>query len=211
MSRTDSTRIPEKMSNDRAALNALFDATIVGHVAFVGADGGPAVLPTGVVRWGDRLVVHGSTGSRWMRLASGSPAVVSITAVDGVVVARSTFESSILYRSAVIFGSFEQLTGAEKEAALDAVTERLIPGRRDEVRPSTPKELAATLVLAMPIAEWSLRISDGWPEDEADDIAGPAWAGKIDFGERPLEIQAAPDLRAGIPIPNSVTGAKAAH
>ena len=104
--------MPEMMSHDRGALDALFDATIVGHVAFVDEDGGPAVLPTAVVRWGDRLVVHGSTGSRWMRLAAGSPAVVSITAVDGIIVARSAFESSVSYRSAVVFGSFETLKSA---------------------------------------------------------------------------------------------------
>ncbi len=156
-----STRLPEKMSSDRDALDALLDSTVLAHVAYVDDAGAPGVLPTAAVRWGDRLLVHGSTGSRWMRLASQDPVTVSIAAVDGVVVARSAFESSVLYRSAVLFGRFTRLAGTELADALDVVTERLIPGRRVELRASTAKELAATMVLAMPIDDWSLRISDG--------------------------------------------------
>lgn len=211
MTRTTPTRLPETMSTDRAALDALLDSAIVGHVAFVTDDGLPAVLPTAVARRGDEIVVHGSTGSRWMRLVAGCPAVVSIAAVDGVVVARSAFESSLLYRSAVLFGRFRRLQGEEQRVALNAVTDRLIPGRVAEVRPSTKRELAATLVLALPIDEWSLRISDGWPEDPDDDVAGPAWAGHVRFGDRPTEVAAAPDLRAGIAPPPSVAGLRAAH
>ncbi len=136
---------------------------------------------------------------------AGAPAAVSVTAVDGVIVARSTFESSLAYRSAVIFGSFEVLRADAKDAALDALVERLIPGRAVEVRPSTAKELAATVVLAMPLTEWSLRVSDGWAQDPVDDVAGPAWAGRVHFGERPLTISPDPDLAAGIEVPRSVT------
>jgi nitroimidazol reductase NimA-like FMN-containing flavoprotein (pyridoxamine 5'-phosphate oxidase superfamily) len=204
MSRTDATRMSELMSRDRAALNALLDAVIVAHIAYVTEDGTPGVLPTAIARDGDELIVHGSTGSRWMRLVAGAPAAVSVTAVDGVVVARSAFESSLIYRSAVLFGSFRRLDGAEKEEALDALTDRLIPGRVAEVRASTKKELAATLVLALPITEWSLRISDDWSEDDEDDVAGPAWAGMVRFGERTTQILDAPGLRPGIPTPDSV-------
>lgn len=211
MSLTEPTRLPELMTHDHAVLDRLLDSTIIGHIAFVAQDGSPAVLPTAVVRWGDSVVVHGSTGSRWMRLAAGSPAVVSITTVDGVIVARSAFESSLAYRSAVLFGSFQKLVGGEKRAALDVITTRLIPGRLAEVRPSTQKELAATLVLAMPITEWSLRVSDGWPADPEDDIAGAAWAGQVMFGDRPAAIRPAPDLRPGISSPCSVTGLRASH
>lgn len=211
MSNTEPTRLPELMSSDRAALDALLDSTIVGHIAFVTPDGGPMVVPTAAVRWDDRLVVHGSTGSRWLRLVVGSPAVVSVATVDGIIVARSAFESSLAYRSAVLFGSFDELAGDEKGAALDALTDRLIPGRVAEVRTATAKELAATLVLAMPIAKWSLRISDGWAEDAEDDVAGPAWAGRAVFGSRPVATRAAPDLRTGISAPASVTGVRAAH
>lgn len=196
--------MPEMMSRSRDALNALLDSTIVGHVAYVDEDGTPGVLPTAIARYGDALIAHGSTGSRWMRLVSGAPAAVSITSVDGIVVARSAFESSLLYRSAVLFGSFRALDGAEKADALDAVTDKLIPGRLSEVRPNSKKELAATLVLSMPISEWSLRVSDGWPEDTDDDIAGDAWAGHVRFGQAPVTVFNAPDLRSGIHAPESV-------
>lgn len=205
MARTDPTRMPELMSHDRGELDALLASAIVGHVAFVSQDGHPAVLPTAVAVSRDRLVVHGSTGSRWMRLVAGAPAAVSVTAVDGVIVARSTFESSPAYRSAVIFGSFQVLEGDVKDAALDALIDRLIPGRAAEVRPSTAKELAATLVLAMPLTQWSLRVSDGWAQDPVDDVAGPAWAGQVHFGGRPVTISPAPDLAAGTAVPRSIT------
>ena len=170
-------RLPELASTDRAALDALLDHALVGHFALVADDGTPAVLPTAVIRDGDRVLCHGSTGSRWMRrLASGVPAALAVTSYDGLVVARSAFESSIHYRSAVVFGSCAPVT-ADKEHVLDLITDRLLPGRVAEVRRPTKAELAATLVLSLPIEDWSLRISDDWPEDEPDDVAGPAWAG----------------------------------
>jgi len=192
------------MSHDRAVLDALLDSTIVGHVAYVDDDGAPGVLPTAVARLGDELIVHGSTGSRWMRLVSGAPAAVSVTSVGGIVVARSAFESSLIYTSAVLFGSFRVLAGDEKSGALEALTEKLIPGRLGEVRPNNKKELAATLVLSLPIEEWSVRISDYWPEDPDDDIAGAAWAGQVRFGQAPVTVLDASDLRAGIDAPASV-------
>jgi nitroimidazol reductase NimA-like FMN-containing flavoprotein (pyridoxamine 5'-phosphate oxidase superfamily) len=197
--------MPELMSTDRAELDALLASTVVGHVGFVDDTGRARVLPTAVVRWGERIVIHGSTGSGWLRrLAEGAPACVTVTAVDGVVVARSAFESSLLYRSAVLFGQFTVLQGTEKLAALDALTDRLLPGRVAEVRRPTAKELAATLLLAMPLTEWSLRTSDGFAEDPDDDVAGPAWAGQVRLGPAPLSIVPAPGLRPGIPVPASV-------
>jgi nitroimidazol reductase NimA-like FMN-containing flavoprotein (pyridoxamine 5'-phosphate oxidase superfamily) len=150
------------------------------------------------------VLAHGSTGSRWLRrLAEGVPTALAVTAYDGLVVARSAFESSIRYRSAVLFGRCAPVADA-KERFLDLVTEALIPGRSAEVRRPTKAELAATLVLALPIEDWSLKISAGWPEDEDDDVAGPAWAGVVPVHlayDAPL---AAPDLRAGIEVPPSV-------
>ncbi|WP_168187238.1 pyridoxamine 5'-phosphate oxidase family protein [Salinibacterium sp. UTAS2018] len=204
MSRTNATRMPELMSHEREALDALLDSEIVGNVAYVNDDGSPGLLPTAVARLGDSLIVHGSTGSRWMRLVSGVPAAVSVTSLGGIVVARSAFESSLIYSSAVLFGSFQVLHGDEKSAALDALTEKLIPGRLREVRPNNKKELAATLVLALPIDEWSLRVSDGWPEDTDDDIADDAWAGQVRWGTRAATVVDAPDLRSGIHAPESV-------
>ncbi len=197
-------RLPEKASTDRADLDALLDTARVGHFAVVADDGTPAVIPTMVVRDGDRILAHGSTGSRWMRrLAAGAPTALGVTAYDGIVVARSAFESSIRYRSAVVFGRCAHLTD-DKERFLELVTDALIPGRRDEIRGPTKAELAATLVLALPIEDWSLKISAGWPEDTDDDIAGPAWAGVVPVREVYDAPQAAPDLRDGIEVPPSV-------
>jgi nitroimidazol reductase NimA-like FMN-containing flavoprotein (pyridoxamine 5'-phosphate oxidase superfamily) len=206
MTRTQITRLREKGSSDRAALDSLLDSCILGHFGMAADDGHPVVVPTAIVRDGDTVLAHGSTGSHWMRrLASGTPACLAVTAVDGVVVARSAFESSLHYRSAVLFGSCTVASdGADKERALDLITERLIPGRSAEIRRPRNAELAATLVLVLPIVEWSLKISDGWPEDPEGDIAGDAWAGVVprltSYGE-PLP---APDLRDGIPVPPSV-------
>lgn len=198
------TRLPEKESKDADRLHTLLDSTRLAHIGLV-ADGHPLVVPTGFVRDGDRLLVHGSTGSRWMRtLADRADACVSVTSLEGIVVARSTFESSFQYRSAVVFGRFTQVEGPAKTAALDLLADGLIPGRRAEVRLSTTREVAATLVLAMPIDEWSLRISEGWPEDEAGDIAGQAWAGVVPMRTVYDEPAPAPDLRAGIDVPASV-------
>jgi uncharacterized protein len=205
MPRLRPTRLPELMSDDRAELDALFASTVLGHVAFVD-EGSPVVMPTAVVQWHDHLLVHGSSGSRWMRLlATGVEAAVSIAVVDGLVVARSSFESAVIYRSAVAFGSFTRLTGTEKSEALDTLTERLLPGRLVEVRSATTKELAATLVLALPLDQWSLRMLDEWPADPAADVAGPAWAGLVRFGARPATAEGSPDLSAGIDVPPSVT------
>ncbi len=199
-------RLPELASTDRAALDALLDRALVGHFALVADDGTPAVVPTAVIRDGDRVLCHGSTGSRWMRrLATGVPTALAVTSYDGLVVARSAFESSIRYRSAVLFGRCTPVT-EDKEHVLDLVTERLLPGRLDEVRRHTKAELAATLVLSLPIEDWSLRISDGWPEDGPDDVAGPAWAGVVPLQPTWGEPQPAPDLAEGIAVPASVLG-----
>lgn len=202
--RTEITRLAQKSSRDVSALYALLDTVPLVHVGLV-VDGSPVVIPTAAARDGDRLLIHGSTGSRWMRqLAQGVDASVAVTALDAVVVARSGFESSYQYRSAVLFGRFSPLEGPAKGAALDLLVERLIPGRSAEVRPATSRELAATLLLWMPIAEWSLKVSDGWPEDGEDDVAGPAWAGVIPVRSSHGEPVPAPDLRDGIPVPASV-------
>jgi hypothetical protein len=210
MSRTAITRLREKGSTDRAALDALLDSARVGHFGLLDDSGRPVVLPTAVVRDGDRVLAHGSTGSPWMqRLAAGAPTSLAVTALDGLVVARSAFESSLHYRSAVLFGSCTVVDGAAKLAAVDVITDALIPGRVREVRRPAGKELAATLVLALPIAEWSLKISDGWPDDPDEDVAGDAWAGVVPLVTGYGEPVAAPDLRAGLPVPPSVLGLRA--
>ena len=204
--------MPEMMSADRADLDALLDQAVLGHIAFTDEDGSPVALPSVVVRWEDRLLTHGSTGSRWLRrIASSVPVSVSVATIDGIVVARSAYESSLLYSSAVLFGSFSPLDGEEKLAALDVLTDRLLPGRTAEVRRPSSRELAATTMLALPIGEWSVRVSDGWPEDPEADVTGPAWGGRIRFGEPPATVAGAPDLRPGIAVPPSAGRVRGIH
>jgi uncharacterized protein len=182
VSRTSITRLSRKGSGDRAALDRLLDTVHIGHLAIVADDVQPVVLPTAVVRDG-----------------------LAVTAFDALVVARSAFESSMRYRSAVLFGQCHVITEQDaKLRALDIITDALIPGRSAEVRASTAKELAAVLVLALPIAEWSLKVSEGWPDDPPDDVAGPAWAGVIPVMQRYDQPIGAPDVREGIPLPTSV-------
>lgn len=203
---TKVSRLAEKQTPDRAALDALLASTPLATIALV-RDGHPVVFPTGFARRDDELVIHGSTGSPWLRaLAAGAPAAVSVTTLDGVVVARSSFESSFHYRSAVLFGSFEQVPDDEKVGYLDALTDAFIPDRVAELRDSTRRELAATLALRMPIVEgaWSLKVSAGWPDDPDTDVAGDAWAGVVPMSVRYGAPRPAPDLRAGIPVPPSV-------
>jgi nitroimidazol reductase NimA-like FMN-containing flavoprotein (pyridoxamine 5'-phosphate oxidase superfamily) len=203
--RTRISRLRELGSTDRAELDRLLDDSRVGHFGLAGADGRPVVIPTAIARDGDRVLAHGSTGSRWMRqLATGAETCLAVTVLDGLAVARSAFESSLHYRSAVLFGRCSAVPDEEKVAALDAITESLLPGRTAEVRVATRRELQATLVLALPIGEWSLKVSDGWTEDDADDIAGPAWAGVVPMRTHYGAPRPVPDLRAGIEVPASV-------
>ncbi|BBZ32398.1 pyridoxamine 5'-phosphate oxidase family protein [Mycolicibacterium confluentis] len=200
------SRLPEKQSTSREALNDLMRSTPLATIALV-RDGHPVVFPTGFTRVDDELVVHGSTGSPWMRaLADGVSAAVSITTLDGVVVARSGFESSFRYRSATLFGTFTRVADADKVDYVEALTDAFIPGRVAELRESTRKELAATLVLTLPIGEsnWSLKISNGWPEDPESDVAAGVWAGVVPLTSVYGDPVAAPDCPVTVPVPESV-------
>jgi nitroimidazol reductase NimA-like FMN-containing flavoprotein (pyridoxamine 5'-phosphate oxidase superfamily) len=205
MSRTKATRIPASVSDsDRVAFDALVDESLIGHVAFV-RDGAAMVLPIAIARDGDTVLLHGSTGSHWLRsIAVGIPVTLEVTAVDALVVARSAFESSMRYRSAVAFGTCAPVSGEEKVRALDLITDHLIPGRVREVRPHTDRELAATLVLRFQIDEFSIKHSALWPEDSDSDIAGPAWAGVALAVKGYSAALPAPDLRTGTELPASV-------
>ena len=150
---TQVSRLPELQVTSREALFELLGSTPLATVALV-RDGHPAVFPTGFARIGDDLVIHGSTGSPWIRaLGSGAPAAVSVTTLDGVEVARSGFESSFHYRSAVVFGTFERIADDDKVSYLERLTDTFIPGRVAELRASTRKELAATMALRLPITD----------------------------------------------------------
>ncbi len=206
------TRLPELGSTDRSVLDELLDGSRIGHFGVV-VDGFPVVIPTAIARSGDAVLAHGSSGSRWMRaLATGAPTTLAVTALDGLEVARSAFESSMHYRSAVIFGNCQTVDDPEeKRAALDAITESLLPGRVVEVRAPTAKEVAATLVLRLAIDEWSLKVSAGWPDDSVDDVAGDSWAGVVPIVAGYGSPVSAPDLRPGIEVPFSVRRLGAAN
>lgn len=203
---TTVTRLPERQRAAREQLDALLDSTPLATVAFV-RDGSPVALPIGAARLGDDLVIHGSTGSPWLTaLASGIPVSVCVSAIDGVVVARSGFESSFHYRSVVLFGSFTVVAEAEKETFLKALIDTFIPGRSAELRPSTARELAATLVMRLPIGadNWSCKIADGWPEDAEQDVAAGGWAGVVPVVTGYAAPMRAPDCDPAVAVPDSV-------
>jgi nitroimidazol reductase NimA-like FMN-containing flavoprotein (pyridoxamine 5'-phosphate oxidase superfamily) len=196
--------MPERSSTDRAELEALLDRTLIAHVG-VNTPTGPLVVPTLHARDGDRLLLHGSTGSGWMRaMAGGAPVCITVSELNALVVARSAFESGVHYASASVFGTATLLAGAEHLAGLDRLTDRLLPGRTGEVRRPAPKELAATMVLAVPIERWSLKATDDWAQDDEQDVAGPAWAGLVPRVTGWGEPIGSPDLRPGIEVPGSV-------
>lgn len=200
------SRLREKQSTSREQLDAVLDSTPLATVAFV-RDGHPVALPIGFARIGDELVIHGSTGSPWLRdLAAGAPTSVSVTTLDGVVVARSGFESSFHFCSAVLFGSFAPVGEDEKVRYLQALTDAFIPGRVGELRDSTARELAATEVLRLAIGadNWSLKIGAGWSEDPDEDIAAGAWAGVVPIVTSYGSPLRAPDCDESIPVPASV-------
>lgn len=195
----------ERVSQDRQALNQLLDSTLLGHVGFVTEDGQPFVLPIALARDGDNVLLHGSTGSRWLRLlAQGIPVSLAVTELDALVVARSAFESSMRYRSAVVFGRCRAMEGPDKLRALDVLTEHLIPGRTAEIRRPTAKELAATLALSLHVEDFTVKSAQDWPDDAPDDVAGLAWAGVLPRRTGYAEAWSAPDLKAEIAIPGSV-------
>jgi nitroimidazol reductase NimA-like FMN-containing flavoprotein (pyridoxamine 5'-phosphate oxidase superfamily) len=199
-------REPERGLYGRADVDAVLDAGLVAHVAFV-HDRQPICIPTLFARAGDEVLVHGSSASRTLRtLAAGAPACVTVTVVDGLVLARSVFEHSVNYRSAVLLGSFARVeTDEGRLAAYRAFTEKLLPGRWDEVRAPSPRELRATEILSLPIAEASAKVRTGPPsDDDSEDAALDVWAGVVPALTGWGEPAASPGLRAGIGVPESV-------
>ena len=202
--RTRIRRLPEKATTDTAALHALLDAAKVAHVAFVDATG-PVNIPVASARDGDRLLLHGSTGSRLLRtMAAGTEVCAAVTLLDGLVLARSAFESSMHYRSAVIHGVPTVVT--DKLTALRVMSEAWMPGRWETLRPPTSKELAATLVVALPLTEWSLKISSGHPDDPPEDLDAPVWAGVLPVVTSYGDPVPAPDLRGDPTVPAYLSG-----
>ena len=203
--RTKVRRLPEKQIDDRAALHQILDAARVAHVAITDADGQPYVLPVAFGRDGDHVIVHGSTGSRLFRgLAAGEPTCFTVTLFDGLVLARSAFESSMRYRSVMVFGSCEVVPDADALRCLRVLTEHLMPGRWVQLRRPTVKEIAATMLLRLPLLEWSVKVSDGWPGDPPEDLSEPVWAGVLPITSAFGAPLPAPDLSPAIEPPGYV-------
>jgi nitroimidazol reductase NimA-like FMN-containing flavoprotein (pyridoxamine 5'-phosphate oxidase superfamily) len=202
-SRTRVKRVQERAAYDRVTIDAILDAALVCHLGFE-RDGQPYVIPTLHARIGDRLYVHGSSASRTVRaLEEGIPVCATVTLVDGIVLARSVFEHSMNYRSVVVLGNAAAITDPdEKLAALEALTEKLLPGRWAEARQPTRKELKATGVLWLPLDEASAKVRRGGPDDgDTPDASLDVWAGHIPLVVRGLPPVPAADLRLGIPVP----------
>lgn len=179
--RSTLTRLRDRARTDRAELYAVLDAGLVCHLGVL-VDGAPVVLPSGYGRLGETVYLHGSTGAGWLRAAvAGAPLCATVTHLDGVVYARSVFHHSMNYRCAVVHGHARLVTDPDEQlAALRAVVEQLAPGSWEHARPPTGRELAATAVLALDLAEASVKIRTGPPgDDEADVEAGGRWAGVL--------------------------------
>lgn len=181
--RTTIKRAPERAVVDRETLYAVLDAGLVAHVAVV-EDSQPFILPVGYARLDDQIVIHGSSASRlFRRLGEGQPTCVTVTLLDGLVLARSSFESSMNYRSVMILGTARRLEGAQELTALRAISDHLLPGRWADIRPPAPQELKATMTLGLPLSECSVKVRIGGPEDLEEDLADPVysrvWAGVV--------------------------------
>jgi nitroimidazol reductase NimA-like FMN-containing flavoprotein (pyridoxamine 5'-phosphate oxidase superfamily) len=204
-------REAHRQVTQRSVLHAVLDDALLAHVGVV-RDGRPLVLPFACARDGDSLLLHGSTGSGLLRLASGDDVCVTVTHLDALVFARTTFESSMFYRSAVVHGPATVLGGSEKSEALQTLSEHLFPGRTAEVRDPDAKELAATLVLRVPLEHASVKVAEG-PQEVLTDDDEPrtVWSGVV-----PLALVAGspvpgPDVPPGVEVPRSVERAVSAR
>jgi nitroimidazol reductase NimA-like FMN-containing flavoprotein (pyridoxamine 5'-phosphate oxidase superfamily) len=203
--RTRVRRVPKRGAYDRPTIDTILDEALICHLGFV-HDGRAAVIPTLHARVGDEVFIHGSAASRMIRaLAGGIEACLTVTLVDGLVLARSAFHHSINYRSVVLYGTARPVTEPEaKERALEAFTEKLVPGRWAGVRWPTRKELKGTAALALPIAEGSAKVRTGPPIDDDEDYELDAWAGVVPIRTEMLPPEPDPRLRAGIDTPEHV-------
>lgn len=203
--RTQVRRLPERGAYERETIYSILDEGLVCHVGFV-ADGAPFVIPTGYARQGDMLYIHGSTASRMMRaLGTGVEACITVTLLDGLVLARSVFHHSMNYRSVVILGRGRRIEDeAEKLLALEWIVEHLVPGRWREARHPSAQEMKATSVLAFSLAEASAKTRSGPPGDEEEDYALPVWAGVLPFALAKGAVIRDERLPAEIGVPDYV-------
>ncbi|MFI0961844.1 pyridoxamine 5'-phosphate oxidase family protein [Streptomyces sp. NPDC021080] len=204
--RTVPTRSKERAAYDRELVHAILDEGYVCHLGFV-RDGAPVVLPTLYARVGERLYVHGSTGSRPLRMTGqadpGLAVCLTVTHVDGLVLARSAFHHSINYRSVVVHGIAHQVTDPEeRRLALDALVDHAVPGRSADSRPANAKELAATAVISLDLDEVSAKLRGGGPNDEPEDLSLPHWTGVVPLSKGYGAPVPADDLAPGIDLPD---------
>lgn len=203
--RTVPTRSADRASYDRDLVHAILDEGYVCHLGFV-RDGAPVVLPTLYARVGERLYVHGSTGSRPLRMTGqadpGLPVCLTVTHVDGLVLARAAFHHSVNYRSVVVHGTAHEVTDPEeRRLALDALVDHVVPGRAADSRPASKKELAATAVIRLDLDEVSAKLRTGGANDEPEDLDLPHWAGVVPLRkgyDTPLPNA---DLAPGVELP----------
>ena len=195
-------RLPERGSQDLQLACDIIDEARICHVGFT-LNQQPYVVPMSLGRDGDQVLLHGSVVSRLMKnLANGLPCCVTITHLDGLVLARSAFNSSMNYRSLMVFGTARPiLDEEEKKRGFDVLVEHLLPGRLADLRESTRKELNATTLLALPLETFSIKTSNGPPDDAKRDVDTPIWAGVIPLELKAGEPEPAPDMVADIPLP----------
>ncbi len=194
-------RIPARASYERATIHAILDEALICHVGFVDDDGQPIVIPTIHARVGERIVFHGAKSARLLQAMAGKISV-TVTLVDGLVLARSLFHHSMNYRSVVAFGVAAEITDPdEKKLCLDAIVNHVAPGRLLVARGVSDKELRATRVMALPLDEASAKIRTGPPLDDAEDLDLPCWAGVVPLRLSPSDPIPAPDLRGSPPPP----------
>jgi nitroimidazol reductase NimA-like FMN-containing flavoprotein (pyridoxamine 5'-phosphate oxidase superfamily) len=204
--RTRLRRMPERGAYDRATVHAILDEGFVCHAGFE-VGGRPYVLPTGYARVGETLYLHGSSGSR-LGLQPDVDVCVTVTLLDGLVLARAAFHHSMAYRSVMVFGRTRAVTDPqEKDAALTAIVEHIAPGRSAAIRPGNRRELVATVVLALDLDEVSAKARPTTaPKDEEEDYALPMWAGLLPLTQTTGEPVSDPRLAPGTPVPEHVTG-----
>ncbi|MGX1883118.1 pyridoxamine 5'-phosphate oxidase family protein [Streptomyces sp. NPDC055287] len=207
--RTVPTRSRERASYNRDLVHAILDEGYVCHLGFV-RDGAPVVLPTLYGRVGDRLYVHGSTGSRPLRMAGesdpGLAVCLTVTHVDGLVLARSAFHHSMNYRSVVVHGTAHQVIDEEeRRTALDALVDHVVPGRSHDSRPANAKELAATAVIRLDLKEVSAKVRTGGPNDEPEDASLPHWTGVVPLTRGYGAPIPAADLDPAVALPDYLT------
>jgi uncharacterized protein len=203
--RTELRRLPSRGSHEPATIHAILDAAFLAHVGFQ-VNGQPFVIPTLFGREGDKLYLHGSAASRMLgELETGTPACVTVTLVDGIVLARSAFHHSMNYRSVVAFGTARKIDEpAQKTRALRIISENVMAGRWNDVRSPTEKELKATTVLEFSIAEASAKIRQGPPLDDEDDYTLPVWAGVVPLRLEPKTPVRDPRLGEEIETPDYI-------